>query len=633
MKREVHPVPRSRVCDVGQPGRPNPAVRMDQGAVVVQPCEVTNVVHVAIPVDFGRLDDPGRPVRLDGRGRIDELEKLGGLDGHLVSARKSGLHLFVRHPGADGPTRGFEEQPLGLAAGDDAAAGPDHVVPVGAKPTDPGDPCVDFDRLAVAGDVVDREPDLLDEPGRAHLDVPGRRVAGLRRREGRRLLNLLEQSVRKKMAVPSEVGHADLAAPGEERLDHGAGVREPVRLDNRFLTVLCSRRAVRTIVLASSLILPVAIATNAFAIGHVVGKGRSGIDRSEAVLAKTGGQTTATVRVRMTTDGKKAALLFPAPAKADGVRVLDDVSSLASLRSRTAPRFVVTEAPDPCDEKAKSSQRSIAWPEPAKPLAATYEIAHVPKNGVRALLAKHGLDVDAKVLRRIESQAVVVVIVTPKKRGRDRWTPGFQWRSKADTPLQLALGAAAVPAGREHRVTLYTIDDKKILAPPLVVNMPGPVAIAEVAIESPYDTASAIARHTIRRAKPGAWMQVHVEESKEGIEALGGPPGRHVLARHTTVASEKSASLGTPVPKTFVTAFSPGWQIRRKWRKKTSCSAPKLAGNVRIEQTAELRAYAALTGRQVADILERSTERGYTQRSDGTLAPVKPKLPPGAVER
>lgn len=355
----------------------------------------------------------------------------------------------------------------------------------------------------------------------------------------------------------------------------------------------------------------------AWAFGVAQGPGKWRVDRTEVLIAKDGATTTVTARFRATTNARPTRLVLPLPATAalDSVKLVD---GLDGIDAATTPRFVVRGAPDPCESASEVSVEAWRFPREAAPLAAKHAVKAVDAAG----LAKLGLKPVGEATR------YAVLEITPKKSQRARWTRAVQWQFQGDAPLAIERLEAWTPPGREHRLTLYTAGTSLRAPRGPVEPLGSPAPIAEVAFETPRDTAEAIVRHALRRAKDTGWIRTHADH-------IDANPPLGVGSKAVVARFEGLVNKGTPplslASTTFIQAQDSGWLIRRKWRGGDKCITPRWVNGVRIEQTSELRAYATLTGRPLANIRQRSLERGYEMTAKGTLKNVKVEAAHGAV--
>ncbi len=351
----------------------------------------------------------------------------------------------------------------------------------------------------------------------------------------------------------------------------------------------------------------------AWALGTAHGPGKWKVDKTEIVVAKDGAATTVTARFSATTSAQGVLVVFPVPATTSSVRMIDD---LAALDDATTPLFVEQAATDPCAKDATPEATAWRFPREVEALAAKYAVELVDTLPAEAKGAPH-------------ADKYVVWRVTPKAAQRARWTRAVQWRFVGDAPLALDRLAAWTPVGREHRVTLYTAAEA-VWTPTARVEPIGAAApVAEVAFETPRDIVEAITRHAMRRAPKPDFVRTfvgHIASSPRALDGLGAPEDAAV-ARFEAVATDATEAASFEA-KALIQAERAEWTIRRKWRAKSQCLTARDLNGVRIEQTSELRAYAAMTGRPVATIRQRSAERGYELGPKG-LAPVKVKAAPG----
>lgn len=364
------------------------------------------------------------------------------------------------------------------------------------------------------------------------------------------------------------------------------------------------------------IVLGALLAPNAaWALGTAYGPGKWKVDHSGIVVARDGDATTVTARFSVTTDGRPVLVAFEVPEATDpkSVRTLDD---FAALDAATTPVFFEELATDPCAKDAATTR--VAWTFPAEP---------APLSAKTTVELVDGAAFTAATNQSAPPSARFLLWrVTPKKAERSRWTPAVQWRFAGDAPLALDRLDAWTPVGREHRVTLYTLTAATIGTPSVPVQPIGAAApVAEVAFETPRDTAEAIVRHALRRADDGTFVRTFV--GPVSVEGLGAPRAA-IGARFEGLGTKRTPSAAVEA-KAFIQPERAAWIIRRKWRAKSACWTPRVENGIRIEQTSELRAYAALTGRPVAGIRARSAERGYELGPKG-LSPVKVKRAPGA---
>ncbi len=365
------------------------------------------------------------------------------------------------------------------------------------------------------------------------------------------------------------------------------------------------------------IVMTLMVPAPAWAFGVAQGPGTWRVDRTEVLIAKDGAATTVTARFRATTNARPTRLVIPLPATA-ALESVKLVEGLEGLDAATAPRFVVRAAPDPCESASEVSVEAWRFSHEAAPLAAKHSVKAVDAGG----LAKLGLKPVGEATR------YAVLEITPKKAQRARWTRAVQWRFQGDAPLAVEQLEVWTPPGREHRLTLYTAG-ASLLAPRGPVEPLGtPAPIAEVAFETPRDTAEAIVRHALRRAEDTGWVRTHADHVD--ANATLGVGDKAVVARFEGLVKKGTPPLSL-ASTTFIQAQDSGWIIRRKWRGGDKCITPRWVNGVRIEQTSELRAYATLSGRPLTNIRQRSLERGYELTPKGTLKKVNVKTPDGGV--
>lgn len=376
-----------------------------------------------------------------------------------------------------------------------------------------------------------------------------------------------------------------------------------------------------------ALVLALAASAPSTAAATGVVAGPVAVDRTELVVARDGDRTTITARFRVRTEGRAASLIIPVP-EGSTARVVDG-AAIDALRARTAPAFVEYAPVDPCSQ-AKDGARGAAWafPAPAPALPAKIE-AEV----VDSLADLPVTKAQRRALER-RTKRFVLVQIAATRGVRDRWTAPVQWSFDGDATLALHLAAASTSPGAEHLVTLFTLAPDAIVQPvEPITDLASGVPIAEVALELPTDTVDAIARHTLRRKRDEGWVRLFGAPIDLDTSALGGSTASSVVGRFAAVASSSAERELALASRVVTVPFRTEWWIRRKWRAPIACEAPRFENHVRIQQTAELRAYAAMTGRPIAALLARSRAGGYEQLPSGKLKPLSRERPAGGVER
>lgn len=386
-------------------------------------------------------------------------------------------------------------------------------------------------------------------------------------------------------------------------------------------------------------------AADAHAFVRVAGPQRASIRTLELAVAL--GDSSATYTLSGEVDASKRTLAVFVPVAglvASSARAHPDAKGLAALRAATGPRLEEHAALDPCVSieqthaqipKVSSADRA----EPARRARTTVEVLGRDRaNALPAWAEAHGVKLDpasaaalADRLRRGEQ--VLAVVHRLVKPGRGVRLPAVSWRAPLQ-PLRLGLAADQISPGHLLRVHLMTAAPGAVLRPANaeVVELPTKIALPEVALEDPEDLLRAAVLHTLRREDDGAALKVH---QQPGL-SLPAPLAKRLGLSDDAIPSRYAVQLGRgDDDRTLVLERGPmtlphttRWIFRRVWRRPLSCpAAPRYANIVRIQQRSEIMAMASLTGRKPAVILESSRARGYAQKADGSLAPVKIRRP------
>jgi hypothetical protein len=345
----------------------------------------------------------------------------------------------------------------------------------------------------------------------------------------------------------------------------------------------------------------------ASAMTRIASDGRATISELEVLVEPDSW----TVRARLDGHASRLALLFVAPGATDA-SVLEP-ALFDTIDHQTAPRFVVTDAADPC-AAAKPNVLAGFWPTRTTPAAGGFTatvIAPARTEQLDAALAGLSLDADSKAIlaRSVRDGAQLVMLSGPSPgKLRGFWTPPVRIAVKSRS-LPLGLAAPHVTVGNDLRVELYV---RGSLAPKgRSVDLPSQIHFPEVAFEDPFDLYRATTVQTVRREGAGTIVRIFSGELSRWFLRVGRND-----ARATVELEERT-----------LPPFAAKWSIRRVWRKPIGCSAKqRYLQNVRLQQKTEIQTHAATTGRTQASIEAWMKQRGYLLQ-DGELAPVEIRSP------
>jgi hypothetical protein len=366
---------------------------------------------------------------------------------------------------------------------------------------------------------------------------------------------------------------------------------------------------------------------------RVAGGGGATLSAVEVALAQGPDGVTVTLSVQVDGKGGPVALLIPASALTPGsAAVLPDFKALDALLAATDPRLEVFAAREPCAHMDALYELDpelvpVGWAPRAAPGGA-WTVAPVTE-AWEAFEAAHRVKVDAKTRAALAPHrgtgGDVLALVGRLPPGRGQWLGPVTWRQpSAPRALPVGLAAEQLTPGRLLAVRLFTAHPSQqwsAVGEP-AVDLPSGIHLPEVALEAPEDLARTAARHVVHRTGRGAVLRTF---AGLGPEVPGAPPSALVARFELQLGPRDAARQLQLQTEVFKAPRQARWMFRRVWREPLSCPfAGRYRRIVEIQQQAEVSAYIALTGRPRQEILRQSVERGYAQRPDGTLGPVKP---------
>ncbi len=364
----------------------------------------------------------------------------------------------------------------------------------------------------------------------------------------------------------------------------------------------------------------------------------------DLVVADQGSNARYTLAAHVDLRGKQVAVFVPIKGlRPDSPKIADNGQTLDALFELTSPRLEEYQPKDPCldiQDLYEGNPRitKTAFPRTVSKGRSKITVLDPIAGQKIATWAKaQGLKLDAASARILQGQAhqgayILVHSFTASRSGRGLRLPAIHWTAPRQS-MDAALGAAQTTLGQTMKVRLILGHSDAALAPHgRIVDMGTSVSLPEVAFEEPKDLAQAAVNHSLRRAKPGTWIRLHVENNvdlPEDQRAQLGLPQYPLLTRYALRVGRASKPIELTLnPERFTFTFFSRWWFRRVWRKPLECgNATRYLNIVAMQQRAELMALTALTGRPLVDLNEWTHRRGYALKADGTLGPVNVKRP------
>lgn len=322
-----------------------------------------------------------------------------------------------------------------------------------------------------------------------------------------------------------------------------------------------------------------------------------------------------TVSAQLEGSARSVGLLFLLPGAVTDAQ-LDEPQTLATLEERTAPTLQIFEAADPCADRPPVERRQRLVDPPAYvPGAFQVERQH-PKSAEEliARLAREKLALPSDAAERAFQHGAkggALVLLTGPLEGKTAgiWTPPVTFRFNTKTlELPLGVAASATMIGRTLRVTLYTAALGPASLVPLgqkVVDLPSGFNVPELALAERNDLVRRVGDQATRRERSPVILRIATHKE-------GGPPG--AVGRYEFQVGRRAEALRlTLAPDPKVLAFGPEWAVHQLWRGPMACPiAERYRTGATLQFHADLRTYATLTGRPIAQVLAESRRHGYS---------------------
>lgn len=398
-------------------------------------------------------------------------------------------------------------------------------------------------------------------------------------------------------------------------------------------------RTTQTLLIAAA----TAVSADASAFGRLVtddGR-RAALASASVVVARSAAGDTWLLAGTVETSAPAVRWILALPA--GGTLAVDAKPALTALDHFTAPRLERFEPRDPCGPQGPSGKPVVdrAWRAtpagdhtswPMRTAAAGVRLIPVDADLESTGAARAPLE---RLTRRGHTLRAVRAILG---KGRRHTLAPLSIRVPPGTPLPLDLAAADAPAGRLLELELWILDGaaQVALAGPFEsATLPTDVALPEVAHDAPHDLRADLRRASIRAASgPIAILEYAAPAdscdpctrpplSKDALASLGWTGASPFISRlHVSIGAthlRHPTALSATKNRRIVQAR---WFFRRPWREPVTCDrAARHARGLRVQQLAEARTWATLTGLGAAQILEAGERAGYLFKAAARAAP------------
>lgn len=321
-----------------------------------------------------------------------------------------------------------------------------------------------------------------------------------------------------------------------------------------------------------------------------------------------------TVSAQLEGTAQKVALLYLVPGSLTDAR-LSEPGTLATLEERSAPTLRVLEAADPCADRPGVERRQRLV-DPPRYAPGAYQLTQLQTKSAAEVIermAQEHLVLSKEAAERAaqhRSRGGALVLLSGPLEGKTAgtWTPPvtFQFDTVA-LELPLGIAAQATTIGRSLRVTLYTAALGSASLVPIgqrVLDLPSGFNLPELAYAERGELLRRLGDHAARRERSPVVLRLATHKE-------AGPPG--AVSRYELTVGRRAEGLRlTLAPDPKVLAFLPEWTVHQFWRGPMACpGAERYRVGATLQLQAELRTYATLTGRPLAEVLTESGRRGY----------------------
>ncbi|MBK6683700.1 MAG: hypothetical protein IPG45_04450 [Deltaproteobacteria bacterium] len=362
------------------------------------------------------------------------------------------------------------------------------------------------------------------------------------------------------------------------------------------------------------LLLFLGVPRPAQAVFQLASDGAVGARALQIAVAEDPEGTRWMVSAQLEGSAKTVALLYLLPGTLTDAQ-LDEPSALAALEERSAPTLQIFEAADPCADQPPVERRQRLVEPPASAPGAFQLERQRPKSTAELIgrLAQAQLVLSPEAAERAFQHGAkggALVLLTGPLGGKTAgaWTPVVTFRFNAKAlELPLGVAASATMVGRTLRVTLYTAALGSASLVPLgqkVVDLPSGFNLPELAFAERNELVRRLGDQSMRRERSPVILRIATNKE-------AGPPG--AVGRYELQVGRRAEALRlTLAPDPKVLAFLPEWAVHQFWRGPMSCPvADRYRVGATLQLQAELRTYATLTGRPLAEVLKESGRQGY----------------------